>query len=359
MALRARAEKADRAALPAEEAAGAEPQLSLGRGVRSVATAGDVGEFFQYAIGTPVTLPRRQSAMLPIVTGEVKTEKLSIYNPRVHAKHPLNGLRLTNSTDLHLMQGPITVFDGGAYAGDAKIEDLPPKSERLVSYAMDLDTEVAPESKGAPQQLLSVRISKGTLFIEQKQTRTQEYTVKNSGRKAKKVLIEQPFDPTWTLVEPKEPAEKTRDLYRFAVAAKPGEPAKLAVVEERIDRQQVALTNLDDNMIVMYRSAKVVSDKVKAALAEVVKRRHEMAQVAAKRTQLEQQIQAIEQEQARIRQNMGQLDRAGDLYKRYVKKFSDQEDEIEKLRAGVKEQRDQEAQLRKALDEYLMGLEME
>ncbi len=51
--------------------------------------------------------------------------------------------------------------------------------------------------------------------------------MKNSGRKAKKVLIEYPVEPDWDLVAPKEPAEKTRDLYRFAVAAKPGEPAKL------------------------------------------------------------------------------------------------------------------------------------
>ena len=48
------------------------------------------------------------------------------------------------------MQGPITVFDDGAYAGDAQIQDLPPGSERLISYAMDLDTEVAPTVKQQP-----------------------------------------------------------------------------------------------------------------------------------------------------------------------------------------------------------------
>ena len=40
--------------------------------------------------------------------------------------------------------------------------------------------------------------------------------MKNSGKKAKKVLIEYAHDPNWTLVSPKEPAEKTRDKYRFA-----------------------------------------------------------------------------------------------------------------------------------------------
>ena len=107
-----------------------------------MATAGHVGELFQYAIGTPVTLPRQQSAMLPIVNADVRGEKVDIYNSNVQAKYPLNGFRLINATKLHLMQGPITVFDAGVYAGDAEIRDIPPGGDRLVSYALDLETEI-------------------------------------------------------------------------------------------------------------------------------------------------------------------------------------------------------------------------
>ena len=164
------------------------------------------------------------------------------------------------------MQGPITVFDGGVYAGDARIEDLPPDGQRLISYGVDLDTEVAPQAKQRPEQLLSVRLVKGTLIATYKFTRTQEYTVKNSGKKAKTVLIEQPNDAEWKLVLPKKATENTRDLFRFAVEAKPGEPAKLAVNEERIDRQHIALTNIHQDTILFYLRTKVVSAKVKAAL---------------------------------------------------------------------------------------------
>jgi len=343
---------------PEAEALG-EEGMDIRQGVQSVAAAGKVGELFQYSIAMPVSLPRRQSAMLPIVSGEVKGEKVSIYNPGVHAKYPLNGLKLTNSTELHLMQGPITVFDGGSYAGDAKIDDLAPGSQRLVSYAMDLETEVAPESKGRPEQLTSVRLVKGTMLIEMKHARSQEYTVKNSGRRVKKVLIEYPLDPTWKLVAPKEPAEKTRDLYRFAVDAKPGEPTKLLVEEERIDRQQVALTNMDENAIQVFLSAKVVSEKVKAALAEVIKQKAAIQKVVRDRTLLEQQVNTIGQDQSRIRQNMDKLDRTSDLYKRYVKTLTDQEDKLESLRGQIKELTDQETNLRKTLDDYLMGLDLQ
>jgi hypothetical protein len=131
---------ARRQAVDALKEADKDIAFNFQQGVQSAAQAADVGELFQYVIATPVTLPRQQSAMLPIVNESVKGEKVSIYNQSVQAKHPLNGLKLTNSTELHLMQGPITVFDGGAYAGDAKIEDLQPGTERLISYALDLDS---------------------------------------------------------------------------------------------------------------------------------------------------------------------------------------------------------------------------
>ena len=55
--------------------------------------------------------------------------------------------------------------------------------------------------------------------------------MKSSGKNAKTVLIEYPLDTNWKLIEPKDPTEKTRDVYRFAVTAEPGKPATLKIVE--------------------------------------------------------------------------------------------------------------------------------
>ena len=338
---------------PAEQAA-----MNIRQGVHSVAQAGNVGELFEYVIAAPVTLSRQRSAMLPIVNESIKGEKVSIYNPAVQPKHPLNGLKLVNSSKVHLMQGPITVFDEGIYAGDAKIDDIPPGGERLISYALDLSTEVAPEQKSHPEQLVSVRLSKGTLSVKRKLTRAMDYTIKNSGKADKKVLIEYPLDPNWKLLEPKTPAEKTRSLYRFAVTAEPGKPASLGVREEQVVDQVFAVSNLDDNTILFYVRANVVSDGVKAALREVINRKHQIQQAMMKLQQIQQQIGAIEQDQNRIRQNMAQVQRDTDLYRKYLAKFTQQEDQIEKLRGQVQEISAELARLQKALDEYLMGLDL-
>ena len=120
----------------------------------------------------------------------------------------------------------------------------------------------------------------------------------------------------------------------------------------------IALTNVDQNTVAFYVRSNKVSDKVKAALNNVIEQKQGIQDVVQKRGQLEQQIRTINEEQARIRENMATLDHATDLYKRYVKKFSDQEDEIEKLRPQIKELQDRERQLRKSLDDFLVGLDV-
>jgi hypothetical protein len=327
-------------------------------GVQTAAQASELGELFQYAIANPVTLARQRSAMLPIVNESVKGEKVSIYNAQVHAKHPLAGLKLVNSTKLHLLQGPVTVFDGGAYAGDARISDLQPGSERLVSYAIDLGTEVAPEAKSHPQRLVSVSILKGVLNATYKYARETNYTVKNSGDTKKKMLVEYPLDANWKLIAPKEPAEKTRDLYRFAVDADPGKPAKLNVQEEQVVSQQFALVNLDDNRIGVFISAPDVSDSIKKALREVVRRKQEIAQLVAQRAELERQANTIRQQQERIRENLKVVTKDSDIGRTYLKKFTEQESQIDALEGRITDSIAREQKLRKDLDEYLIGLDL-
>jgi hypothetical protein len=310
-------------------------RIDLAQGIVPAASAQQVGELFRYAIDAPVSIARQQSAMLPIVNQLVEGEKLSIYNESVDTKHPLNGLRLKNTTELHLMQGPITVFDGGEYAGDARIEDLAPLATRLVSYALDLDTEIAPTKRTPPRDLLKLRIVNRTVLTSYRQRRTQQYVVKNSGSKKKNVLIEHPFEAAWKLIAPPQPTERTRSLYRFAVAAEPGRTTNLSIEEELVVGEEASLEMLPRNMIEFYIGADVVSPAIKKALIEMARRQDALAAKSAELDAVNVQLKAIIDDQGRIRQNMNQLDHGSDLYKRYVAKFTEQEDDVERLRKQV------------------------
>ena len=346
-------------ALMPSAAGGAPAEVQLQRGVAASAQAAEAGELFQYAIQAPVSLGRHKSALLPIVGQEVEGAKLSIYNERTHAKHPFSGFRLQNVTSLHLSQGPLTVFDGGIYAGDARLADLAPGQERLVSYALDLKTEVEPQGAPGAETLVTASLRKGTLLVTRKLQQSRIYNVKNRDTKKKAVLIEHPFRSDWTLAEPVAASERTREVYRFAVPVDAGASARLTVREERQVQQTVRLVDSGPDTIGYYLQAKEVSAKVKEALQRVVALRDRLDQTANRRGQLEKRAEEIAKEQGRIRENMARLAQTSELYARYVGKLNEQETEIERLRKEIEAQRTAEERQKRELNDYLLGLDLE
>jgi len=347
------------AMLMQQESAPPSPGFDLTQGVSAGAKGLETGELFQYAIDAPVSLPRQTSAMLPILSEKIEGQKLSIYNPAVHAKYPLNGYRLKNTSALHLMQGPITVFDAGAYAGDARIEDLPPGQERLISYALDLKSEVEMLGDQDQQELVTVSLRKGTLLATRRLIEAKTYHVKNRDQKQKTVLIEHPFRAEWTLKEPPQAPERTRNLYRFPLAVEPGQSAKLQVREERLTQQALRLSDSGWDQITYYVQGPKVSSAVREALQKAASLRDRLSQTATRRSQFEQRIKDISQEQGRIRENMAKLPQNSELYGRYVKKLDQQETETEKVQKEVETLRGTEAAQRKELNDYLMALDLE
>jgi len=331
----------------------------VGRGVEAMAQAVEVGELFAYPIGVPVSIARQHSAMLPIVNQEVAATKVSIFNAETHPRHPLNGIELKNTTKLHLMQGPVTVFDEGIYAGDAKLPDLKPDEKRLLAYALDLSTEVLTRQQSQVDEIVSLRIAKGTLWHRHKYVNACEYDIKNKDDRARTVILEHPFTEDWTLREPAEPYERTEDLLRFKVTVEGNKTKTQKVVLEKVADQSVALLDTGLDGIRFYLSARVISPRVKEALEKVIALRTEVDQAIRRRTELEQEREAAIRDQARIRENLKILVKESDSYQRQQKLFDDFETQIGQLATEIKTAREQEQQKRKALETYLLSLEIE
>jgi hypothetical protein len=333
--------------------------MDLKRGVASSATAGELGDFFQYVIDHPVSLPRQKSALLPIVQKEVEAARVSIYNEGVQAKHPLLGLRFNNTTGMHLMQGPITVFEGSSYAGDARVLDITPKDERLISYAIDLGTEVEPVAKHNPDRLTKVRLNKGLLYQTTKVRQEKTYNLKNRSTADRTVLVEHPYRPDFALVSKDKPAERSRDVYRFEVKLPAGQTASQEVVEERDVLTTIALSNSDDNQMRWFISQPTVSEAVKQALGKAIELKAKVNDAAREIAQLQKQLNDITTDQGRLRANLKEMPQTAEAYKRYLKKFDEQETQIEDYQKRIKALQDTEFAHRKTFEEFLAKLDVE
>jgi hypothetical protein len=328
------------------------------RPVASAATASNLGDFFQYEIDHPVSLARQKSAMLPIVSSDVEGTKVSIYNERTLPKHPLLGLRLKNSTGVHLMQGPITVFDKNTYAGDSRIMDLQKSEERLISYAVDLGTEVEPVAKHDPDRFTRVKVVKGVVWTTTKIRQTKTYNIKNRAEQDRTVLIEHPFRADFKLVS-KEPKERARDVYRFEVDVAAGKSASQEVVEEHDLINQIAISNLDDNTMRVIFNSTVTSKPVIEALKKSQDMKFKMGETQRELGLARQQLTDIERDQSRIRANLKDTPSSAEAYKKYLAKLDAQEGEIDKLTAKIKELQETENKQRKEFENYLANLSVE
>jgi len=335
-------------------------RMDLGKsGVGTVAEASKLGDFFQYMIAKPVSLARQKSALLPIVNKDVEGTRVSIYNERTQAKFPLLGLKFKNTSGLHLMQGPITVFEGSNYAGDARIFDLQPNEERLLSYAVDLGTEVNPVAAPTKGRITSVKAVKGVIFSSTKLRESKSYTIKNRNDAERLVLVEHPVRNDFKLIDTEKPIETASDFYRFQLKVAPGKTETTTVIEERIINEQVAINNTNDNQIRHFINQTVSTPVVKQALQKALDLRWDLNKTTREIAELQRQLNVINADQVRLRANLKETPGDSPLAKRYLDKLNEQETQIEKYQADVKRLQGVEHNQQKAFEDYLANLNAE
>jgi hypothetical protein len=334
---------------------GRRPELGV---AGNAATAGALGDFFQYAIDHPVTLARQKSAMLPIVGKDIEGQKVSIYNQNVQKTHPLLGLKFKNTSGAHLNQGPITVFEGSVYAGDTRVLDVQPNEERLVSYAIDLGTEVDPQVGPGTQKITSVKAVRGIVTTKTLLTEEKKYRIINRSQTDRTLLIEHAnrTNQQFKLVDTEKPVEDTPDVYRFQTPVKAGETKTFTVKEEKEIAGSITLTNNADDTIRHFINLAEASPALKEQLKKALEvkggwdvARRELAQVVA-------DLQRLNVDQDRIRKNLRETPKEAEVYATYLKKLSDQEKEIDALTAKQKKLMDDEFNTRKKYDDFLANI---
>ncbi len=327
-------------------------------GVTAQASGAETGEQFAYDITTPVTLPRQQAAMIPVIAQDIGADKVSLYNADADPTYPLNAVRLHNTTALHLKGGPVTLFDDGTYAGDATMEDVAPGETRIISYAVDLSIRGERQQTQTDAQRTTLAIHSGVLTITTRERSETKYVFKSRAQTDKTVLVEHPFDAQAKLIAPAASAERTPTVYRFAVPVPAGKTAALDVITETPDSSTVALLDGDLDDFVSYADSQDIPAPTRTALAKIANQRRHIQSLAEHAAEADSQVKQLAAEQDRIRRNMAALDRTSTLYKRYVGELDAQETRIAALRADAQRSRAAADTARVALRSSLDHLEI-
>jgi len=317
------------------------------------ASAGELGELFEYRVAQPVTIRKNESAMLPFLQQPIEARKLLIYSDH-SSQHPTNAAELTNSSGKTLDGGPVTVYDGGAYGGEALMETLKAADKRLISYAVDIGTRIT-EAFGSKQAVVrEIHAARGVLTTKLAAEETRTYTVRNVDKKAKTLIIEHPLRQGYTLLNQK-PAEKTASNYRFEMQLAPGATQEFAVSEERVYDQTYQVTSLTPDIILSYVSNRTLSDTGRAQLQRIADQKRQLADNNGALQEVAGQTRDRTADEERIRQNIGSLNNVSGQQQQ-VQNYARQLDAHEQQLATLRDRQSDLQKKRTALETELNRL---
>lgn len=344
--------------------AGAPPAAQLGRSVSAAglaestpvaAVSQDLGELFQYAIGTPVSVGRGQSAMAPIVSANLACRKDLLYNKDKLSTHPVATLRLKNDTGLTLERGPATVLENGEYVGEAVLPFTPAEGELVAPYAVELGLKVREESASS-RELFGLHIQGYYLSFEEWDVRRREYQVSNSTARPLTVLVEHRRTALYELFDTPQPKEQTAEHLRFSVEAPPRGEARLRVQERRLVTRREELRRQSTQALHDYLKQGVLGSKTHDQALAILGLWEKIALYEERLAAIEQERQKAYQAQEQIQGNMKALSttgKEGELRANYVDKLRASEQQLQTL-AGEEQQL--KAEIQRLKDEVEMKI---
>ncbi|HEY4379749.1 MAG TPA: DUF4139 domain-containing protein [Acidobacteriaceae bacterium] len=287
-------------------------------------------DYFAYNLAEPITIRKNESAMVPILQTKVDAERVTLWSSRQPA--PLRALWITNTSNLTLDRGSFSIVEDGNFGGEGLLDPIHPAEKRLLSYAVDQAVRVSTESQHDTMHATSLSAAKGVLILHHTQTAEITYVVHNAATDSRTVVIEHPIRQNYTLdpnnSDPK-PEETTPTLYRYRVAAAPGETVRLHVGEHRQSAITYQLTNFNDSQLAFVLNQTNNSPAIKLALEPILDARRHVADMQSALDKANTRITELRSDEERQRANITALANADKASRdRFVHDLNSTEDQI-------------------------------
>ena len=303
----------------------------------------DLGELFEYNISNPVTIKRKQSALVPILTEVIKARRVLLYNKNEYDKNPNACLEITNNTNLTLERGPVTIIYDDNLAGEAIIPFLNKEDTRLLNYAVEQAVLITHEVKTESLSVHKITIGSGYSYEYYYTNMMTTYKIKNKTSEVKELYLDHLKTYGYKFIEKPVDPEETPNYWRFKITLKPKDAIIFNLKEQREDYSSNYLRNWSRDDILkrvgFYVKQKFINEKLENELKEIAELIQDSNQKKKDRSKLVEERDQMSDEQSRLRENiavLGEDTQSITLKERYVKKLNDQESRFEKISVETK-----------------------
>jgi Carboxypeptidase regulatory-like domain len=299
------------------------------------AEAKGLGDNFEYKLKQKITIDKNQSALVPILQSKIEGEKVTLWT--AGNDNVLRALWIKNTSGLTLDGGSFNVIDSDAFAGEGVLATVHPDEHRLISYAADPAVHIADRIQEDEKPVSRVRMAKGILITTRELRSTHKFVIRNSDTASRQVVLEYPVRDGWKLVDTLKPEETSASYYRFRVPVEAGKSGELQIEESNPQDTRYELTNLEDEQakqLTVLIADNRITPAFKEAMQRVLQKKSEIAGIASQSADRKRQMDAIEKDQARLRENMKALKGSPEeraLIQRYTRELDSQEDKLASL----------------------------
>ncbi len=299
------------------------------------------GDFFQYKLGVPITVQRNQSSLVPILQDYIKCNKISVYNEIARKTNPMLTVELENTSDLTFEEGPISLYDGARFIGEAMLQLMKKGEKQRIPYAIDLGITVDKKLKSHSANIHKIEIKNNGVYQYNFYIKEETYTVQNKTKdEPKTVIIEHPIEQNYELFDTVEPFEKTKSYYRFKLNLPENTKQELVIktryVSQSIQQFQYVNTACIKQSLKLNLISKDENDYLKQMASLVLEKSTTESELNVARNNKVQ----IFNDQERLRQNILSLKKSTSesrLRDKYISKLLEQEDQLEELVIKIKE----------------------
>jgi hypothetical protein len=315
-------------------------------------------EQFEYQVQPRVSLKRRGSAMVPIVSKKLDIRKERIWRLGSQSSPDLL-LAFTNDTGAVLEEGPAVIYDNNTYAGEAMVPYSARGMNVRLCFAKDLSVRCG-HSSTSKFVIRSVTLTDAGAVEEWRREEHHELFAQSDHEEEVEVIFEVPKQPGKSLSdEYAQPFEDALNYWRFRGTVPAGGSVMLTVVLHEAQNSQFEYRQIEAQQLERWVHERLVDSTTCKALEEVRTTWLNAKRLEERRTALQQTLDALYAKQGRISEKLSVLKDSGaegDLRLRYVRELGDAQDHINASEIEIARLRESSGKARHEADSLLQQL---
>lgn len=311
--------------------------------VSSSAAGENVGALFRYDLKHPVTVPDRSSTLVSIINERVPGKEVVYFRPELMRGegqvHPYRAVMFENDTGFSLEKGPVAIFAGGTFVGEAFLERMERGTTSFLTFSIDGNVAMSPTSENTQEGMKLLKIIDGMIVSEVLEVSSTIYKVDNRHDDDVVAYVKTGKRSGWKLRTTSEGIVELPDSFVVPVTVAKGKSKELKVDWVKPVVRRVAIdTSLSTNVLKLYLQSGQATPEVQKSIDKILTMKARISDIDEDHTRFQKQHAEASRDQERVRENLNLLRKSPgntDLRSDLTKKLAALESDLGKLSGQV------------------------